>query len=196
MDDLDARAGQIAGGILAGAPFFEGLGDLTLADAFDLQDAVAERLAGPLGGRGGWKIAWNVPHLMEKFAMPHPGMGRVFKDHIRADGAEIQLADYQNLMIEAEIVARLSADIGPGRTHTKESVAAAVEGFTVGYEVLDRRASPADARAPAILAQNVFNAGAVHGATWVETGALDPGAIQTVMGIRTNSYHHTAKMSI
>ena len=42
-----------------------------------------------------------------------------------------------------EIVARLSADIGPGRTHTKESVAAAVEGFTVGYEVLDRRASPA-----------------------------------------------------
>lgn len=181
MSDTSSKAEILAAGVLMGQAYNTLVDDMSLADAFDMQDAVTERLADARGGRGGWKIAWNVPHLMEKFGMPHPGMGQVFNDEIHYGDTNIALKNYQSLMIEAEIVARLSGDLGPGAEHTPQSVANAVEGFTVGYEVLDRRNSPPEAKAAGILAQNVFNAGAVIGDSWVSVDDLDTARITTRM---------------
>ena len=171
---------DVAQTILEGRPFAAGLNDLSLEAAFDTQDRVVARLAEAQGGFGGYKIAWNLPALMEKFSMPHPGMGRVMGDQVYQSGVKLPLADYQNLMIETEIIARLSRDLEPGQAHDATSVRNAVDGFTTGFEVLDRLGSPADATAPAIICHNVFNAGLVHGTTWIAPSELDAAHIRTV----------------
>ena len=179
MTDIAAAAEILAAGMLMGEPYATGVGAVSLAEAFDIQDAVAQRISDPLGGRGGWKIAWNVPHLMEKFAMPHPGMGRLFNNQIHHGDTDTRLSEYQSLMIEPEIVARLAMDIPPGQTYDTANIAPFVAGFTVGFEVLDRRNSPDTATASGILAQNVFNAGAVIGGKWTHVDDLDTARITT-----------------
>lgn len=165
MTDLDMHADIISTHILMGMPHDDDLSGLTLEQAYDLSDKVADRLETPLGGFAGYKIAWNLPALMEKFQMPHPGFGRVFKNQVHHMSAHLKLADYRNFMFEPEIVAVLGEDLKPGQTHTADSVAGAVAGFAAGFELLDRRDFPvADDMAPQILGHNVFNAGAVVGA--------------------------------
>jgi len=149
--------------ISMGRPMFEGANTLNLEDAFDVADKVFERIAKPLGGLGGYKIAWNSDSQMQAFGLPHPGMGRVFNKYIRDNAAQIALADFQQFMIEVEIVAYLGEDLTPDVTHTPVSVKTAVEAFTVGFEVLNRLEGAAEAGAHAIIAHNVFNAGAVVG---------------------------------
>lgn len=179
MMKLERHADIISTHVLMDQPFDDGLGDLTLEQAFDLQDMVAERLRAPLGGVAGYKIAWNSPALMEKMAMPHPGMGRVFNAQLHDSGVQLSLGDYRDFMIEAEIVAHLGADLEPGQTHDAASVAAAIDGFTCGFELLDRRGAPGHATSPAIIGHNVFNAGAILGDATVAAEDLDMGEITT-----------------
>ena len=141
----------------------EAVNAISLEDAFEVQDKLAEKVATSMGGIGGYKIAWNTDALMEAFGMPHPGMGYVFNRYIRPDGAEIALADFEDLLLEVEICAYLGADLAPGNRHTAASVREAVDRFTVGFEVLNRYKGAGDAKPFSILAHNVFNAGAVVG---------------------------------
>ena len=173
MTDLTLHADIISTHILMDMPHDEDLGDLTLEEAYDLSDLVADRLETPLGGFAGYKIAWNVPALMEKFGMPHPGFGRVFKSQVHHMSAHLKLENYRNFMFEPEIVAVLGKDLKPGEIHTAESVADAVAGFAAGFELLDRRDFPvANGMGPQILGHNVFNAGAIVGAERVKPERL------------------------
>jgi len=83
--------------------------------------------------------------------------------------------------LEAEIVARLKTDLGGGGWVTDQAARDAIEGFTVGFEVLDRRGSPPSGTASGILMQNVFNAGAVIGTQWIAPEALRTSDIHTKM---------------
>ena len=173
MIDLDLHADIISTHILMDMPHDADLEGLTLEEAYDLSDRVASRLEIPLGGFAGYKIAWNLPALMQKFGMPHPGFGRVFKSQVHHMSAHLKLDDFRNFMFEPEIVAVLGKDLKPGDTHTPESVADAVAGFAAGFELLDRRGFPvADGAGPQILAHNVFNAGAIVGAERIKPARL------------------------
>ena len=175
----EAYADVVSTTILMDRPFHRAIGGFSLEDAFDVQDAVGERLLAPRGGLAGYKIAWNAEHLMEAFGMPHPGMGRVFSGQVQHGGGEVELSDFRGLCIEAEIVAILGGDLGPGQFWTAETVAPMVESFTVGFEVLDRLNAPQDATGPEILAHNVFNAGAVIGEIRAPALDVDFSAITT-----------------
>jgi len=160
---LDPIADIVVTSILMDQPMNSSVNELTLEQAFDVQDLVGERLAAPQGGLAGYKIAWNSDALKKKMEMPHPGMGRVFRKAVRNDGAKLALRNYNDLMIEVEIVAFLSADIKPGTVHTAENVGPCISSFTAGFEVLDRHKGSEHANAPSILAHNVFNAGVILG---------------------------------
>ena len=177
--NADRHADIVSTVILMDRPFYEAESDFDLSAAFEVQDLVAERLAPPRGGLAGYKIAWNAPHLMEAFAMPHPGMGRVFASQVHRDRAEVRLSDFRGLFIEAEIAATLSADLAPGRVHDAQSVAGAVAGFSAAFEILDKFGAPATARAPDILAHNVFNAGAVIASASVPAAGFDSKRVTT-----------------
>lgn len=179
MTLLDQLADVAVTSITMGRPMFEGANKLNLSDAMDVADKVAERIEKPLGGLGGYKIAWNTDAQMQKFGLPHPGMGRVFNKFIRKDNAQIALADFNDLMIETEIVAILGEDLMPGSAHTPSSVKSVIEGVTVGFEVLNRLEAASDATPHSIIAHNVFNAGAVLGDIRIPPDELDISKITT-----------------
>ncbi len=174
MIDLDQHADIISTHILMNLAHDSDLDGLSLEDAYDLSDRVAARLEKPLGGFAGYKIAWNTPALMERFNMPHPGFGRVFNAEVRRGSADLQLSSYRNFMFEPEIIAILGHDIEPGGDYTPETVASAVQAFTVGFELLDRRDLPIESSTgPQILGHNVFNAGAIVGQERIPVDGLN-----------------------
>ncbi|MEL6584325.1 MAG: fumarylacetoacetate hydrolase family protein [Pseudomonadota bacterium] len=161
---LEQTARQIAEDITARAPFCL-IAGLSLADAYDLQDIVAEHL-GPVGG---YKIAWNGPGLPERFGMTDPAVARVFAGELRETGAVLDAADFRQPTLEPEIAAVLGADIPANDVpYTGDSVAPFISGYRVAFEVLDRR----DVSAPhgeSIIAGGVFNRGAVLGEALLTT---------------------------
>lgn len=184
MLTLEQHADIICTHILMGVPHDDKLEGLTLEEAYDLSDMVAARLEKPMGGYAGYKIAWNAPHLMERFNMPHPGFGRVFQSQVSVGSVGLKLDDYREFMFEPEIVARLGRDIAPGQTHTPASVGSAVEGFSAGFELLDRRGHPAEpGTGPEILAHNIFNAGAVIGVDRVPPYDLNEDELTTRLAV-------------
>jgi len=172
--------------ITMGRPIFEGANKLTLEDSFDVADKVFSRIEKPKGGLAGYKIAWNTDALMEKFGLDHPGMGRVFNKQLRESGAKLALADFNEMMIEIEIVAILGEDLKPGITHSPQSVKTAVNTFTVGFEILNKLSTTSEPTAPAILAHNVFNAGAVLGDIRIPADDLDISKLTTRLSDRDN----------
>ncbi len=179
MSQNDQLADIAVTSVSMGRPMLEGLNKLSLDAAFDVADRLTAKIEVPNGGLGGYKIAWNTDAQMEAFGLPHPGMGRVFKKFLRQSGAKLALADFKHLMIETEIVAFLGADLLPEQTHTAQSVRDAVDSFTVGFEILNRLEGAEDATAHAIIAHNVFNAGAVLGDVRLPAADLTPETITT-----------------
>lgn len=180
MPDIAAK---IADDIIKGRPF-RSLDDPDAPPVagYDVQFAMAPKVAEAKGGVGGRKIAWNTAALMEKFGMDAPGAGHVFADEICKGDANLSLSDYQNFMMEPEIAAVLAVDLAPrAGGWDRESAAAAVSHFTVAFELLDRRGGAA-AHAASVLANNVFNAGLCYDTeARVAPGDLDPSALRTVV---------------
>lgn len=177
--NIEALADVVSTVVLMGRPFQVSSEPLTLSDALDAQDALTPRLASPLGGLAGYKIAWNAPHLMKAMDMPHPGTGRVFSSQVQRGDSQIALSDFRGLFIEAEIVATLGRDITPGQTYDAASVAPYVASFSAGFEVLNKFGAPADAKSTDILAHNVFNAGAVVANAAVPASGFDASSVTT-----------------
>ncbi len=167
--------------ITMGRPMSTSANSLSLSDAFDVADKLSARVEKPMGGLGGYKIAWNTDAQMKAFSLPHPGMGRVFNKFIRKSGSKIALADFNDLMIELEIVAVLGADLNPGTVHTPETMKRSIDHFKVGFEILNRLDGAADATPSSIIAHNVFNAGAVLGDFNLPPDDLDTATMTTRM---------------
>ncbi len=177
QDIVDAIAADIA----AGAPMRAFADRLPFPESgYAAQDAVIAKLAKttPVGG---YKIAWNLPALMEKFHLSEPGAACVFAHRIRRGHADLAQADFADFMIEAEITAILSADIAPrSGGHDRQSVAASVERFVPSFELLDRRGGE-PVHPPSLIANNIFNAGAVIGGPGLAPSEIDFDALETVV---------------
>jgi 2-keto-4-pentenoate hydratase len=151
------------------------------ASAYAVQDAVVARLAPRMGGVGGYKIAWNLPALMERLKASEPAAACVFADEIRRGPAVLSQADYIDFTIEPEIAAILAAPIGPrAGGHDRASVADAIERFVPSFELLDRR-NGAMAYPPSMIANNIFNRGAVIGGPGLPPAEIDFDKLETVV---------------
>jgi len=103
----------------------------------------------------------------------------VFNKNVRQREASLALADFHSLMFEVEIVAILGEDLKPDITHSPQSVKSAIEGFTVGFEILNRLEADFEPTAASIIAHNVYNAGAVLGDIRIPPDELDIANITT-----------------
>lgn len=157
-------AAMLADDIRKARPFRDLSAQLSNLDtAFDLQDAVTQELARNLGGFAGYKISWNTAQQQKALGLPHPGMGRVFRDQLAETGAYFRAKDYCTLAIEPEFIARIGAPLGSGATEA--DAAAAIASVHIGFELLERRQVPASPDIASVIATNVFNAGLVIGAS-------------------------------
>lgn len=135
--------------------------------AYFIQDQVVEMLEarGIRATPCGYKLALNSQHLMAHFEVSEPCSGRLFSDQKWRSPASLSAQDYRGLLIEAEIMAVIGADMQRvDGGHTRASAEAAVERYFPAVELVDARdlAIP-QARLQSVVAQNITTEGVVYG---------------------------------
>jgi len=126
-------------------------------------------------GRGavaGYRIGLTTPVMQQLCGIAESCYGVIFASQVHDRRAELSTRDYCRLGVETEIVLRLGADLPQG--DDPEHVAAAVESAAAAIELIeDLRYDYRLLDASAMVAGNVWNAGAVLGVPVTEWQALD-----------------------
>src|SRR6267142_2564393 len=117
------------------APFTETDGDLTLEQAYAIQDA----LRAELDRRGqrpiGWKLGATSPSGQAVMGVKEPASGFLLPGQY-ASGAEVSANGFANLCVEAEVAFRMRTKLaGPGVTAAAALLA--VEGAVAALELPD-----------------------------------------------------------
>jgi len=149
----------------------------------DLNEAYAIRSAfeavETTRGRGkvvGYKIGLTTPIMQKLCGVDEPCYGAIFESELHHCRAELPVRSYCRLGIETEIAVRLGEDPTGGGDH--ERVVAAVESCMAAIEVLeDLRHDYKRLSAAAMVAGNVWNAGAVIGVPVTDWRKLELSAI-------------------
>jgi 2-keto-4-pentenoate hydratase len=126
-------------------------------------------------GRGeiaGYKIGLTTPVMQRLCGIAEPCYGAIFGREVYDRRAELRAGDYCRIGVETEIVLRLGDDLAEGGD--AEHVAAAVESAAAAIELIeDLRYDYRRLDAAAMVAGNVWSAGAVLGAPVAGWRALD-----------------------
>jgi len=157
----------------------------TLDEAYAVQAALGERLAGTLGAVCGRKIGCTTPVMQRYLEIAHPCAGALYAHRVHEAPATVAHADHWRPGVECEIAVRLGAALpAAGAPFARESVAAAVDACMAAIEIVDDRYE--DFRAldtPTLIADDFFSAGAVLGPPVAGWRALDLAAAGGVMEI-------------
>jgi 2-oxopent-4-enoate/cis-2-oxohex-4-enoate hydratase len=116
-------------------PLSETHGELTLEQAYAIQDALRAELARRGQRAIGWKLAATSAPTQALVGVPHPVVGFLFPEQY-ASGAEVAVGGFVELVVEVEVAFRMRARLaGPGVTAA--TAAAAVEGALPALELPD-----------------------------------------------------------
>lgn len=153
---LEARAGH-----RLASPLTETDPDLTLADAYRIQDALRAGLERQGERVVGWKLGVTSRAARQALRVDHPVAGFLVRSGLFPNGAEVPLDRFASLRVEVEVAFRLrSALVGPGVT--PDTALLAVEGAVAALEFPDflfgDRAQAADIVAADVYA-NAFALG-------------------------------------
>ncbi|WP_458095961.1 2-keto-4-pentenoate hydratase [Roseomonas sp. WA12] len=164
----DAPADGLAERILAERRAARGLPDLGADAPADLAAgyALQFRLARALGAvpPAGFKIGATAKGMQAYLGLDHPCAGFCPAEGLHEREGRFRLAALRRAGVECEIGMRLGRDIAYGE-HSRESVAEAVEHVFAAIEVVEDRYGDFRAvGAPAMVADQLFHAGAVAGA--------------------------------
>ncbi len=157
----------------------------------DLEEAYAIReqfeqieVARGRGTVAGYKIGLTTPIMQRLCGVHEPCYGAIFSREVHQGRARLAAGDYCRLGIETEIAVRLGEDLPHGGD--RDRVATAVESCMAAIELLeDLRHDYKRLSAPAMVAGNVWNAGAVIGepvAGWRRLDLPQLGARLTIDG--------------
>jgi 2-keto-4-pentenoate hydratase len=139
----------------------------SLAEGYAIQDAMVKVAGQPVSG---WKIAATSKAGQEHIGVTEPLAGRLFKNFILADGAELPAAPLHMAVIEAEFAFRMGHDLPPrAAAYGQAEVCDAVAALHLAIEVPDARFERFAEIGPAqIVADDAF-------AAWFLLGAEVPG---------------------
>jgi 2-keto-4-pentenoate hydratase len=120
-------------------------------------------LARGRGAVAGYKIGLTTPIMQQLCGVDEPCYGAIFATEVHHGRAELASRNYCRLGIETEIAVQLGEDLPQGGD--RDRVAAAVESCMAAIELLeDLQHDYKRLSAAAMVAGNVWNAGAVLGA--------------------------------
>lgn len=110
--------------------------DLTLEQAYQIQDALRAALERKGEQIMGWKIGVTSQAVREAMGVEHPIAGFLLRSGQYASGAEVPLDRFANLGVEVEVAFRMRTKLmGPGVT--ADSAGLAVEGVFAALELPD-----------------------------------------------------------
>jgi 2-keto-4-pentenoate hydratase len=84
--------------------------DLSLAAAYELQDAVAELRISAGDRLIGYKVGCTGPGTVQQFGMQGPIRGCLFESEIRRHGDTLNFGDFADLAIEGEMAVRIASN--------------------------------------------------------------------------------------
>lgn len=126
-------------------------------------------------GRGaivGYKIGLTTPVMQKLCGVDEPCYGAIFASEIRQQRAEISARDCCRIGVETEIAFQIGGDLPQGGDRSR--IVAAVESATAAIELIeDLCFDYKRLDAAALVAGNVWNAGAVVGRPIAEWQGLD-----------------------
>lgn len=110
--------------------------DLTLEQAYAIQDALRAALERKGEQIMGWKVGVTGQAAREAMGVEHPIAGFLLRSGQYASGAEVPLGRFANLGVEVEVAFRMRTKLmGPGVT--ADSAGLAVEGVFAALELPD-----------------------------------------------------------
>jgi len=127
----------------------------TLAEGYDIQDAMVAVAAQPVAG---WKIAATSAVGQKHIGVTEPLSGRLFRDFVLPDGAHRPTKNMHMRVAEAEFAFKMGATLpARGRDYTMAEVRDAVAAMHLAIEIPDARFQVFDTiGAPAIAADDAF----------------------------------------
>jgi 2-keto-4-pentenoate hydratase len=170
------------------APLAPGARPSTLAEGVAAQHALAT--LADSAAPGGFKIGATTRQMQAYLGLDGPAAGFIPRDNLHASGSTLSFAPFLRPGVECELAVHLSTDIPPGPC-TPAQAADAVDMLMAGIEIVENRyADLAAFGTPALVADQVFHAGAVLGAPLPAWRALDLAAIpgrMTINGLEVGS---------
>lgn len=134
---------------------------LELADAWQVQAAVA-RLREKRGERViGYKVGAVTPGNQKMMGLPHPVWGRLWDSEVYENGASLSKSSYANIAIEAEFAITLSADLPADCTIS--DIAESVDAVYPTLELHNLVMGSEQPHGPELVANNCINCGVVKG---------------------------------
>jgi 2-keto-4-pentenoate hydratase len=109
----------------------------------------------------GWKAGFGAPASLASLGTDRPLVGFLTRERLLPPGATVTVSSWTKPMLEAEVAAHLSSDIGPGATPAE--ALAAVGGWSVAVELADVSYAPSDVEL--ILAGNIYHRHVLLGPT-------------------------------
>jgi 2-keto-4-pentenoate hydratase len=107
----------------------------------------------------GWKLAFGAPAAAAALGIDRPLVGVLMDDGVIEDGAIVPVGDWTTPVLEVEIAAHLSRDVGPDESW--DEVRDAIGGLAAAIELVDIDGPRDDI--PAVLAVNIFHRHVVLG---------------------------------
>ena len=170
----------------------EGCRPGTLDEAYAVQAALSDRLAGTLGPVCGRKIGCTTPVMQRYLEIAHPCAGALYAGRVHDAPATVAHADHWRPGVECEIAVRLGQPLpAAGAPFAREAVAGAVDACMAAIEIVDDRYD--DFRAldtPTLIADDFFSAGAVLGppvAAWRALDLAAAGGFMEINGARVGA---------
>jgi 2-keto-4-pentenoate hydratase len=148
----------------------------SLSEAYAVQAQVTSILEnGESGPACGWKIGCTTAVMQAYLNIKHPCAGRLYRDWLYVDHAELVVSDYFFLGLECELAIRLSRDIDAmAGGHNVASVSVAVDTVCTSVEIIEHRfVDFAKANSASLVADDFFSAGCVVGAPVAITEIAD-----------------------
>ncbi len=159
------------------APLAPGARPATLAEGVAGQAALAQLTdqAAP----GGFKIGATTQQMQRYLGLDGPAAGFMPRDNLHASGSILDFSRFLRPGVECELAVHLARDLPPGPC-TPEAAADAVDLLMTAIEVVENRyADLAEFGTPALIADQVFHAGAVLGEPFADWRSLD---LETIIG--------------
>ncbi|MEA2001244.1 MAG: fumarylacetoacetate hydrolase family protein [Actinomycetota bacterium] len=141
--------------------------DMTVAEAYEIQRELVGRITQSEGGDVvGYKLGLTSKPMQEMLGVHEPDYGPVLSSMVFDDGVTVDLDDYIQPKVEAEILLVLSKPLrGPGVTTA--DVANAVAGAVAAIEMVDSRIADWKIKLTDTIADLASSAAAVKGSRLV-----------------------------
>jgi 2-keto-4-pentenoate hydratase len=136
---------------------------LSLKEAYAVQEKyLATRIAG--GERFiGYKVGCTSPAIRGQLGLSQPICGRLLDPHLYHDGAILNIEDYVDCALEAELVLHLRIDLDGGNLETAY-LRSAISAVSPGIEIHNCRFWYGPPTSQELIASNGIHAGLVLGA--------------------------------